>query len=96
MSAREVMDLGQAREKFARGLSVSIQESQIDQRFFERFTQVLEPHRGGVVPIHVYYQRQEARAKLSLGVEWRVTPNDDLIDELQQLLGKHQVELEFN
>ncbi|ORT50461.1 DNA polymerase III subunit alpha [Vibrio sp. qd031] len=96
MSAREVMDLGQAREKFARGLSVSIQESQIDQRFFERFTQILEPHRGGVVPIHVYYQRQEARAKLSLGVEWRVTPNDDLIDELQQLLGKHQVELEFN
>ncbi len=96
MSAREVMDLGQAREKFARGLSVSIQESQIDGRFFERFSQILEPHRGGVVPIYVYYQRPEARAMLSLGVEWRVTPNDELIDELQQLLGKHQVELEFN
>ncbi len=33
MSAREVMDLGSAREKFARGLSISILQSQIDQQF---------------------------------------------------------------
>ncbi len=96
MSAREVMDLGQAREKYVHGLSVSLQESQIKPHFFEQFNQILEPHRGGVVPIHVYYQNQDARAKFALGVEWRVTPNDTLIEELQQLLGEHQVELEFN
>ncbi|ENM5764505.1 DNA polymerase III subunit alpha [Vibrio mimicus] len=96
MSAREVMDLGSAREKFARGLSISILQSQIDQQFFERFSHILEPHRAGTVPVNVYYQRPDARARLTLGTEWRVTPSDTLLDELKQLLGKDQVELEFN
>lgn len=96
MSAREVMDLGSAREKYARGISVSVNESQIDGQFFERFSNILEPHRAGTVPVNVYYQRSNARARLTLGTEWRVTPSDTLLDELKQLLGKNQVELEFN
>ncbi|ENM3888562.1 DNA polymerase III subunit alpha [Vibrio cholerae] len=96
MLAREVMDLGSAREKFARGLSISILQSQIDQQFFERFSHILEPHRAGTVPVNVYYQRPDARARLTLGTEWRVTPSDTLLDELKQLLGHDQVELEFN
>ncbi|HDM8041003.1 TPA: DNA polymerase III subunit alpha [Vibrio fluvialis] len=96
MSAREVMDLGGAREKYARGLSISIEQSQIDEQFFERFSQILEPHRAGTVPVNVYYQRPDARARLTLGTEWRVTPSDTLLDELKQLLGNDQVELEFN
>ncbi|MBY7667514.1 DNA polymerase III subunit alpha [Vibrio anguillarum] len=96
MSAREVMDLGSAREKYARGLSISIEQSQIDSQFFERFSQILEPHRAGTIPVNVYYQRAEARVRLTLGTQWRVTPSDTLLDELKQLLGKDQVELEFN
>ncbi|MGF1696930.1 DNA polymerase III subunit alpha [Vibrio lamellibrachiae] len=96
MSARELLDLGTAREKYARGLSVSINESQINNQFFERFSQILEPHRAGTVPVNIYYQRLDARARLTLGTEWRVTPSDILLDELKQLLGRNQVELEFN
>ena len=96
MTAREVMDLGAAREKYARGLSVSISESQVDSQFFERFSGILEPYRAGTIPVHVYYQRHDARARLTLGTEWRVTPSDALLDDLKQLLGSDQVELEFN
>ncbi|MFV0447514.1 MAG: DNA polymerase III subunit alpha [Vibrio sp.] len=96
MSAREVMDMGSAREKYARGLSISVEQSQIDEQFFERFSEILTPHRAGTVPVNVYYQRPDARARLVLGTEWRVTPSDTLLDELQQLLGSDQVELEFN
>ncbi|EGQ9934092.1 TPA: DNA polymerase III subunit alpha [Vibrio vulnificus] len=96
MTAREVMDLGSAREKYARGVSVSIAASQIDDLFFERFSRILEPHKAGTIPVNVYYQRADARARLTLGTEWRVTPSDTLLDELKMLLGKDQVELEFN
>lgn len=96
MSAREVLDLGSAREKFTRGLSISLLEQQIDERFYQRFMEILTPHKAGTVPVNIYYQRSDARAKLTLGTEWRVTPNDTLLEELQQLLGKDQVELEFN
>ena len=65
MSAREVMDLGSAREKYARGVSISIDQSQINGQFFERFGQILEPYRAGTVPVNVYYQRADARARLT-------------------------------
>ncbi|MGV3003048.1 DNA polymerase III subunit alpha [Vibrio sp.] len=96
MSAREVMSLADAREKYAKGLSISIEQSQVDGQFFEKFNRILEPYRAGTVPVNIYYQRQDARAKLSLGVEWRVTPDDNLLDDLKLLLGSKQVELEFN
>lgn len=96
MSAREVLDISEAREKYARGLALSVTERQIDGQFFERFSQVLEPHRAGTVPVNVYYQRADARVKLVLGTEWRVTPSDQLLDDLKSLLGEEQVELEFN
>ena len=96
MSVREVMDLDQAREKYVRNLSISLSDTQITADFFERFSNILTPHRAGSVPVNVYYQRSDARAKLTLGTEWRVTPTDALLDELKQLLGKDQVELEFN
>ncbi|MDP5254845.1 MULTISPECIES: DNA polymerase III subunit alpha [unclassified Vibrio] len=96
MTAREVMELGQAREKYARGLSLSMLETQVDTAFFDRFQQVMSPHKAGTIPVHVYYQRADARVRLTLGTQWRVTPNDKLLDDLKQLLGKDQVELEFN
>ncbi|MFV0575537.1 MAG: DNA polymerase III subunit alpha [Vibrio sp.] len=96
MSAREVMSLADAREKYARGLSISLEQSQMNGQFFEKFTQALEPYRAGTVPVNIYYQREDARAKLTLGVEWRVTPDDNLLDELKLLVGTKQVELEFN
>ncbi|UXI01851.1 DNA polymerase III subunit alpha [Photobacterium sp. TY1-4] len=96
MSAREVLDISEAREKHLRGLAISVTERQIDEQFFERFSKVLEPHRAGTVPVNMYYQRSNARAKLTLGTEWRVTPADQLISDLKILLGEKQVELEFN
>ncbi|KLV08514.1 DNA polymerase III subunit alpha [Photobacterium aquae] len=96
MSAREVLDISDAREKHLRGVAISLTERQIDEKFFERFSQALEPHRAGTVPVNIYYQRSNARAKLTLGTEWRVTPADQLIADLKMLLGEKQVELEFN
>ncbi|MGX9417125.1 DNA polymerase III subunit alpha [Vibrio sp. WJH972] len=96
MTVREIMALGTAREKYARSLSVSLSENQVSDTFFERFSQIMEPHKAGIVPVNIYYQREDARARLTLGTEWRVTPSDVLLDELKQLLGQDQVELEFN
>lgn len=96
MSAREVLDISDAREKHLRGVAISVTEEQIDEQFFSRFSQVLEPHRAGTVPVHMYYQRSNARAKFTLGTAWRVTPADKLLSDLKMLLGDKQVELEFN
>nr|WP_278988710.1 DNA polymerase III subunit alpha [Plesiomonas shigelloides] len=96
MTAREVLDIGEAREKYARALAISLTDGQIDDQFFSRFRQVLEPHRAGSVPVNIYYQRDDARARLRLGTEWRVTPSDQLLLGLRTLIGNEQIELEFD
>ncbi|MGL5757413.1 DNA polymerase III subunit alpha [Plesiomonas sp.] len=96
MTAREVLDIGEAREKYIRSLAISLTDRQIDDQFFSRFRQALEPHRAGSVPVNIYYQRDDAQARLRLGTEWRVTPSDQLLLSLRTLVGSEQVELEFD
>ncbi|MCW2474888.1 DNA polymerase III subunit alpha [Candidatus Symbiopectobacterium sp. NZEC151] len=96
MMAREVMDISEAREKYARGLAISLTDRQIDDQLLNRLRQSLEPHRSGTIPVHLYYQREDACARLRFGAAWRVTPTDVLLNDLRTLLGNTQVELEFD
>lgn len=96
MTVRELMDIGEAREKYARGLAISLSDKQINDQLLNRLRNALEPHRSGTIPVHLYYQKDDARAKLKFGVVWRVTPVDPLLNDLRTLLGSEQVELEFD
>jgi len=96
MMAREVIDISEAREKYARGLAISLTDRQIDDQLLNRLRQSLEPHRSGTIPVHLYYQREDARARLRFGAAWRVTPSDRLLLDLRTLVGAEQVELEFD
>lgn len=96
MTARDVMDIDEAREKYARGLAISLTDRQIDDQLLNRLRQSLEPYRSGTIPVYLYYQREDARARLRFGAAWRVSPSDRLLNELRLLIGTEQVELEFD
>ncbi|BDA12665.1 DNA-directed DNA polymerase [Aeromonas caviae] len=96
MSARELLDINDARERFARAIRISLDEQRIDERFFPRLCEILEPARAGVCPVQVNYRRPGSRVRLTLATEWRVTPTDQLIDDLRVLLGRERVELVFD
>ena len=96
MSARELLDINDARERFARAIRITLDEQRMDDRFFPRLCEILEPARAGVCPVQVNYRRPGARVRLTLGTEWRVTPTDQLIDDLRVLLGRERVELVFD
>ncbi|CUX95812.1 DNA polymerase III subunit alpha [Candidatus Gullanella endobia] len=96
MIARELMDINDAREKYARSLAISLRDNQIDDKFIKRLRLLLEPYRSGSIPIYLYYQRQDARARLRFGETWKVTPTNRLLNDLRTLIGNEKVELEFD
>lgn len=96
MTVRELMDINEAREKYARGLAISLSDRQINEQLLNRLRGVLEPHRSGTIPVHLYFQKHDACARLRFGATWRVTPTDMLLTDLRTLLGNEQVELEFD
>jgi DNA polymerase III subunit alpha len=96
MIAREVIDIDKAREKYVRGLAISLTDTQIDDQILRRLEKTLEPHRAGIIPVNLYYQRHDARAKLRFGAKWRISPSDRLLNDLRMLIGSEQIELEFD
>jgi len=95
MTARDIMQIADARENYVTSLDLHIDKSAIANDFFEQFNQVLLPHKDGTCPIKVFYQREEAQAILELGVQWRVTPADMLLNNMKTLLGENNVALQF-
>lgn len=96
MIAREIMNMSEARKKYVRAFSISLKDKQINEEFLSRLRQFLQPHRSGPIPVHLYYQREDAQAMLRFGKSWHVTPNDRLLMDLRALVGNDQIELEFN
>lgn len=95
MSAREVLSLDEARSRFAKSLALAISQEQLSATFIKKMTAIITPYKEGTLPLHFYYQSPEGRVLLKGGVEWRVTPNEQMFSELKALLGENSVELEF-
>ncbi len=95
MSGRDIMTIAQAREHFVESLDLSITQSQVDDKFLAKFDQILSQYKDGTCPVRINYQREEAQALLELGVQWRVSPDDKLLHELNMLLGEDKLTLQF-
>ncbi|TRX57086.1 DNA polymerase III subunit alpha [Thalassomonas sp. M1454] len=96
MTARDIMTVSQARESFIKSIDIQVDSKQVNQNFVAGFTQVLSEYKEGSCPVKLHYQRDEAKASLELGTQWRVTPSDTLIHELKLLLGEDSVALNFS
>ena len=95
MTARDIMTITDARENYVTSLDIQVNRATISDDFIEQFTHILTPHKEGTCPIRVYYQREEARGMLELGVQWRVSPADVLLYDLKELLGEENITLQF-
>jgi len=95
MTARDIMTVTNARENYLSSIDINLNKSTIADDFIEQFSKVLTPYKEGMCPVRVFFHREEAQALLELGVQWRVTPADLLLNELRALLGEEQVALQF-
>jgi len=96
MIAHKLMNINEARKKYVRRIAIALTHQQINDQFLNQLREILEPHRSGIIPVHIYYQRVDACARLHFGAMWRVTLTESLLIKLRNLLGNTQVELEFD
>jgi DNA polymerase-3 subunit alpha len=93
MTGRDVLDLMTAREKLVTGINVCLDQANINKEFISRFEDALTPYKEGTCPLNIYYQTPDAQANLTLGIEWCVSPTDELMHSLKPLV--ESVELQF-
>ena len=90
--ADEVMDMRQAREAFARRLRVSVP---VEAALPERLQKMLAPYQGGGTPVLLDVAHQAAHASVWLGDNWKISPDETLMEELRTQFGDRAVRVEY-
>ena len=90
-NTREILSLDQARTAHSKGIVISIEQNQDVKATMKKVHCVLDAHKGGTCGVFVDYQRKDSTARLNLGREWCVSPVEELLDSLKDVVGEERV-----
>ncbi|MCP3427783.1 DNA polymerase III subunit alpha [Opacimonas viscosa] len=94
MTVRSLMDITDAREHYIKNIQLVLPD--INQPSITKdLVNILQQYVGGTCPLEVAVEHQELSVTLQPDANWYVTPSDQLLYELKQLLGKQNVVLNF-
>jgi len=95
ISARALFNIEQMRESRAKYLLISANTKMMANGFTEKLSYVLKPFLGGGCAVCIDYLKDNAHALLPLDRKWKVTPNDDLIQRIQNFFPESEVKLTY-
>ncbi|MGY6630679.1 MAG: DNA polymerase III subunit alpha [Wenzhouxiangella sp.] len=93
MVANEVMEVDDARARFAQRLEIEVDGA--GDEFDRDLAAALHPYRNGQTPIIVRYRNERARALLKLGENWQIGPSTDLLAAIDGVEGITAVKLRY-
>ncbi|MBD3585383.1 DNA polymerase III subunit alpha [Salinimonas sp. HHU 13199] len=96
ITARDAMDIVQARERNARALALQIDSQQWQNEKLAALQDILQQFNGGSCPVELHVLHPDAEAVLACGAQWYVTPEDQLLHDLKQCLGEQAVTLSYH
>ena len=95
ISIDQIMDINEARATYAKRLVVDMQGTRHNGAFVSQLAQMLQPHRSGNCAVLIRYAGAQERADIALGADWRVKPNEELLQQLARAAGAPHVRLEY-
>lgn len=111
VTADKIYDLEEARDQFAGRLVLKCSPDAISanshdplpdgakppnyEQLLQSLQTSLEPHVNGNCRVVMAYQNTRSRANIEFGDEWRVTPNKLMVENLQKILGKKNVRIQY-
>jgi len=92
ITASALYDIALARTRFGRALSIQFHAN--EQHKLPSLRTLLKANPGACA-IALHYQNQQASAILNFGEAWCITPTDELILTLRELLGSERVVMQY-
>ena len=96
ITARDAMDIVQAREKNARALALQVDTQWCKPEKLASLQSILQSYSGGSCPVQLDILHPDVAVSLKCGAHWYITPEDQLLHELKQCLGEQAVKLAFH
>ncbi|MEO7773250.1 MAG: DNA polymerase III subunit alpha [Steroidobacteraceae bacterium] len=99
LAGKKILALDGVREQQARRLLINLSGAQAEpnqaDKLVGRLAEVLAPWRPGECEVRVHYQNAVGRGLWSLPSEWRVRPTAQLLEQLEQLVGRESLQLVY-
>jgi len=95
-TADTVYDITRAREMCGRALVISVADKGGSQEWIASLQHVLADYQGGLIPLEINYKNNNAKTRIRLGEDWKVTPTDSLLSELATLEVVDAVTMKYN
>jgi DNA polymerase-3 subunit alpha len=93
--AEKIHSIAEARGVFAKILEIGFDGTCMGKEVIAELAQVLAPFRQGCCSVVICYRNKVASARLMLGKEWQVQPNEVLLSHLQLLPGTEHVRIMY-
>ncbi|MCZ6828395.1 MAG: DNA polymerase III subunit alpha [Gammaproteobacteria bacterium] len=94
LRASSVRSLIQARQNYASELTIELREDMVDAALAAKLQHLLQ-HANGQCPVIFSYSQSDNRARIRLGASWRVSPSDELLQQLRDCCGNQAVRLNY-
>ena len=91
LEAMNIMDLNEARNRYARGIRLTCN----GQSSGSKLKELLGPHRQGPCPVAIDYMSNGARCEVKLGPAWQVNISEDLLRALGDWLKPENVNIDY-
>lgn len=95
LRASEVRSLVQAREHHVDRLELTVEQTQLDDAMLGSLKATLSPYNQGACKVALRYRRSDVESLIEFGPQWWVKPTDEVLQELNYLLGDAQVKLVY-
>ena len=98
LRATEVFSLAEARSRSIRQIRLNLTSHQLPQDFTRQLAELLGPYKGTIgagCPVTIAYECTDAIAEVSLGDDWRVRPEDELLQDLRDLFGPERAQFVY-
>ncbi len=93
--ADRLYTLDEARGVFAKQMVISLEAERFTNGFIQEFKEILEGYRPGTCPVAIDYISRQASARLMPEQDWRIRPEEGLLEKLQESFGEAAVRIEF-
>jgi DNA polymerase-3 subunit alpha len=96
MSIIEMMTLIEARNRFAKRLTLNLMANDCTVSSVSKLQDILHKYKGGTCPLHLQVEHPDVALELQTGVNWSMKLEDELVSELTHMLGDSNVHLAFS
>ncbi len=95
MRADQINTLYEARLNHLKGIVIDLSNEDLQEFTILDISEIMLPYNEGKCPVRICYSNPKALCEIALDKKWLVSPKDELLQKLKEIVGSEMVHLRF-